>query len=210
MKIQPIVEGHGEVDAVPVLLRRLIEEAAFPDITILRTIRQHRSDLVRQLSLDRAIQLARTKDPDAILVLLDGDDDPCPGELATQLNQWAKASAHPIPCEVVIAHREFEAWFLASMESLRGKRGISDHAESHPKPEEPRDAKGKVTQQMVEGRSYVETADQVALTSAFEMQSAYRSCRSFRKMVKVFGILVAACGIGLPPWPPANWDAILQ
>lgn len=58
-------------------------------------------------------------------------------------------------------------------------RGLSSHiaslrlgfspAEPHLKPEEPRDAKGKVTQQMVEGQSYVETADQVALTSAFEM-----------------------------------------
>ena len=27
MKIQPIVEGHGEVEALPVLLRRLIDEA---------------------------------------------------------------------------------------------------------------------------------------------------------------------------------------
>lgn len=27
MKIQPVVEGHGEVEAVPILLRRLIDEA---------------------------------------------------------------------------------------------------------------------------------------------------------------------------------------
>lgn len=27
MTIQPIVEGHGEVNAVPVLLRRLVDEA---------------------------------------------------------------------------------------------------------------------------------------------------------------------------------------
>lgn len=130
--------------------------------------------------------MARTRNPDAIVVLLDGDDDPCPGELATQLNAWAKASAHPIQCEVVVAQREYEAWFLGSIESLRGKRGISDQAESHPRPEEPRDAKGRVSAQMVDGRIYIETADQVALTSAFELQSAYRSCRSFRKMVKVF------------------------
>ncbi len=27
MKIQPIVEGHGDVAALPVLLRRLVEQA---------------------------------------------------------------------------------------------------------------------------------------------------------------------------------------
>jgi hypothetical protein len=125
--------------------------------------------------------------------------------LAAQLNTWAKASSDPIPCEVVVAQREYEAWFLGSMESLRGKRGISDEAESHPRPEEPRDAKGRVSAQMVGGRAYIETVDQIPLTSAFEMQSAYRSCRSFRKMVKVFGVLAEACGVRLPAWPPADW-----
>jgi Domain of unknown function (DUF4276) len=205
MTIQPIVEGHGEVDAVPELLRRLVAQAGYPDIQILRAIRSHRADLVRQVSLDRVIQVARTRNPDAILILLDGDDDPCPGTLAQQLNAWAKVSAAPIQCEVVVAHREYEAWFLGAMESLRGKRGVSDDAESDVMPETPRDAKGRLSSKMVAGRFYVETSDQVALTSLFEMQSAYRASRSFRKMVNVFGGLAAAGGVVLPIWPPADW-----
>jgi len=205
MTIQPIVEGHGEVDAVPALLRRLVAEAANPDIRTLKSIRSHRGDLVNQDSLDRVIQVARNRNPDSILILLDGDDDPCPGVLAAQLNLWAKASASPIPCEVVIAQREYEAWFLASMESLRGKRGISDQAQSHPTPEVPRDAKGKLSSQMVPGRFYVETSDQTALTSVFEMQAAFRLCRSFRKMVNVFGVLAQAGGAVIPAWPPPQW-----
>src|SRR2546426_7135782 len=46
-----------------------------------------------------------------------------------------------VPCAVVLAHREYEAWFLASLESLRGRRGIRGDAEAHPDPEEPRDRK---------------------------------------------------------------------
>ncbi|MCY3681537.1 MAG: hypothetical protein OXH16_09065 [Gemmatimonadetes bacterium] len=39
-KIQPIVEGHGEVVAAPVLLRRLIAEAKAWEIDIGRPIRR--------------------------------------------------------------------------------------------------------------------------------------------------------------------------
>jgi hypothetical protein len=205
MTIQPIVEGHGEIGAVPELLRRLVAEAAYPDISILKAIRSHRANLVRQVSLDTVIQVARTRNPDAILILLDGDDDPCPGVLAQQLNAWAKVSAAPMPCEIIVAQREYEAWFLGAIESLRGKRGISETAVSDTAPETPRDAKGRVSSKMIAGRFYVPTSDQVPLTSLFDMQSAYHACRSFRKMVKVFGGLAEACGVVLPAWPPAHW-----
>lgn len=208
MTIQPIVEGHGEVDAVPELLRRFIVEGNCYDVRILKTIRSHRGDLTRQVSLDRVVQVARTKSPDAVLILLDGDDDPCPGVLAQQLNAWSKQSAAPIPCEVVVAQREYEAWFLSSIESLRGHRGISHVAASEAMPETVRDAKGVLTSKMYPGRFYVETSDQVALTAAFDMRSAYHASRSFRKLVRVFGVLTAACGLILPDWPPANWQPL--
>ena len=205
MTIQPIVEGHGEVDAVPELLRRLVAEAAYPDITILKAIRSHRGDLVRETSLDRVIQVARSKNPDAILILLDCDDDPCPGELAQRLRAWARAFSAPIECEVVVAQREYEAWFLGSIESLRGRRGIANDAESEPTPEMPRDAKGALELKMSSGRFYVERTDQVAFTAVFEMGSAFRACRSFRKLVRTFETLAGACGITLAAWPPAGW-----
>lgn len=205
MRIQPIVEGHGEVDAVPELLRRLIAETACFDVHILKAIRAHRGDIIKQVSLDRVIQVARTKNPDAILILLDGDDDLCPGVLAQQLNIWAKESAAPIHCEVVVAQREYEAWFLGAIESLRGHRGISEDAVSELAPEAVRDAKGRLTSKMLQNRFYVERSDQVALTSALELRSAYQACRSFRKFVKVFGVLASACGLILPNWPPSDW-----
>ena len=38
MKIEPIVEGHGEVQAVPVLLHRLLDAAQVFDVDVDRTI----------------------------------------------------------------------------------------------------------------------------------------------------------------------------
>ena len=81
MKIQPIVEGHGEVKAAPELLRRLIAEAQLWDVEVGRPIRMSRSRLVRETELKRAVRLALLQpDCSAVLVLFDGNSD-CPAEL---------------------------------------------------------------------------------------------------------------------------------
>ena len=120
MVIRPIVEGYGEVKAFPVLLRRLVEEAQA--WTIGRPIRRTRSQFVQKAGVEEAVRLAlKEQDCGAILFLFDGDDD-CPAELGPTVQAWAAAVATHIPCSVVIAHREYEAWFLAAIESLRGYR----------------------------------------------------------------------------------------
>ena len=44
--IQPIVEGHGEVGAVPVLLRRFLQDADLFDVKVGNPIRCKRSQIV--------------------------------------------------------------------------------------------------------------------------------------------------------------------
>lgn len=203
--IQPIVEGHGEVDAVPVLLRRLRDEAWLFGHQIGVPIRRTRGQLVREETLCQAVELARRQSNcSSILILLDGDDD-CPRELAPQLESWARAAARGIPSAVVIAQREYETWFLAAVESLRGQRGIRSDA-SHPDDvESARGAREALEDLMIAGRSYHTTADQPALTAMFDMGAAYRRSRSFRRMVNAFGTLARADGIELDVWPPAEW-----
>jgi hypothetical protein len=104
-----------------------------------------------------------------------------------------------------MANREYEAWFLASIEALRGKAGILPDAASHPQPEMPRDAKGELERRMPSSASYSPTVDQAALTAHFDLQNAYRRCRSFRKLVSAFGTLAAAAGVAPAVWPPAAW-----
>jgi hypothetical protein len=106
---------------------------------------------------------------------------------------------------VVMANREYEAWFLASIEALRGKSGILSAAVSHPDPESPRDAKGELELRMLHGSSYSPSVDQAPLTAHLDLESAYRRCRSFRKLVRAFGILAAAAGVAPAVWPPAKW-----
>jgi hypothetical protein len=208
MNIQPIVEGHGEMEAIPVLLRRLRNEAEVYDLDVNRPIRKKRSELVNEVQLRETVRLAmKQEDCAAILILFDSDDD-CPREKGPEVQAWARDEAHDTPCAVVLAHREYEAWFLAAVESLRGHRGIREDAVSHPTPEAPRGAKKQLQDRMIAGRRYNETLDQPALSAVFDLTAAHSRCRSFRRLVNAFGQLATAVGAGLPtPWPPSEWVA---
>jgi hypothetical protein len=204
MRIQPIVEGYGEVTAVPELLRRLCNQAGVFQIGVNRPIRKRRHELVNEDPLRQTVQLALLQeDCGSILILFDADDD-CPKELAPRLRRWAQDEARSTPCTVVIAKREYEAWFLATIESLRGKRGIRSDATSHPDPEGPRGAKEQLEQRLDPGCSYRETIDQVALTAQFDLHEAFLRCRSFRSLVGAFGRLAEGMGVPLVDWA-AKW-----
>lgn len=207
MNIQPIVEGHGEVEAVPVLVRRLRDSAQAYPLEVNPPIRRHRTEFFDEVLLRRAVRLAMKQECEAILLIVDGDAaGNCPLQQAPQILAWAQDEAAGKPCAVVMAYREYEAWFLASLESLRGKRGILDDADSHPNPEQPTGAKEQLEERMQEGKSYHETADQPALSALFDMRPAYQSCRSFRHLVKVFGELAVAGGAAPQvAWPPPEW-----
>lgn len=208
MTIQPIVEGHGEVQALPVLLRRLLHEMEMWDVGVGQPIRRQRDELVTQASLERAVAVARRRDDcGSVLILIDGDDD-CPAHLGPRLCEWAAATV--VPCEVVLAHREYEAWFLAAIESLRGLRGIREDAQPSSDPETPRGAKEKIEDRMEDRRSYSETKDQPALSARFSLSDAYRRSRSFRKFTAAVGSLVRAMGREIAEWPPPAWTARVE
>jgi hypothetical protein len=203
--IQPIVEGQGDEAAVPLLLRRLRDEAQAWGLEVGRPHRKRRTQLVKKDSLQSAVRVAVLREDCAgILVLFDADDD-CPKELAPTLEEWAREAAGGKPCAVVMANREYEAWFLASIEALRGRAAILSDATSHPDPEVPRDAKGELERRMPRSASYSPTVDQAALTAHLDLEIAYRRCRSFRKLVSAFGALAAAAGVAPAVWPPAAW-----
>ena len=97
MIIQPIVEGQGEEAAVPLLLRRLRDEAQAWGLEVARPHRRRRTQLVKKDSLQTAVRVAALRqDCAGILVLFDADDD-CPKELAPTLEQWAQEAAGGSP-----------------------------------------------------------------------------------------------------------------
>jgi hypothetical protein len=192
-----IVEGHGEVEAVPVLIRRLVSEAD-PSISVRipSPIRIPKSRLVKEGELEKAVELiARKVAPaGAVLVLLDSDED-CPATLGPDLLSRARNARSDLPLAVVLAKQEYEAWFLAAASSLRGQRGLRADLAAPAEPEEIRGAKEWLSARMAGNLSYVETLDQPALTKTFDMEQARQSdsfdkCR--REVEKLMQVLRAA------------------
>lgn len=202
MVVVPIVEGHGDAAAIPVLLRRLVDLAkAWDAVRIGQPIRCNRNQLLQEAQLRKRVRVARLReDCGAIMVVFDSDRD-CPVERAGQVREWAVAEAAPGYCDVVLAQREYEAWFLATVESLRTHRSVKSDAVSLPHPESPLDAKGRLEAMM--RISYSERTHQPAFSAIFCMADAYACCRSFRKLVDSFGRLMEGFGVDLSAWPRA-------
>ncbi|MDP2794033.1 MAG: DUF4276 family protein [Sulfurisoma sp.] len=207
MKLYPIVEGHGEVAAAPVLLRRLLwDQAQCYGMDVGTPIRRTCSQFRREEEVQRIVRVALLQ-PDcaAVLLLFDGEDD-CPFELAAKVRGWAQAAAGQTPCEVVIAYREYETWFLASVESLRGRWGIAGDALAPINPEAKRNAKGALEEFMPANCAYSPTVHQADMSANFDMALAHRRNRSFRKLVKTVGDLLGQLGQTIPAWPPVEWQ----
>lgn len=193
VSIACIVEGYGEVAAVPILLRRIVRELDH-DIELsipLPPIRVHRNKIIKEGELEKAVALAALKinGDGAILILLDADND-CPASLAPILVQRAKMARSDLPISVVLAKPEYEAWFLASAVSLRGKQGLSSTMEPHHDPESATGAKGWLRERMEDNRKYSETLDQPALTRHFNLKAAQQTS-SFDKLVREISRLLS-------------------
>jgi hypothetical protein len=179
--ILPIVEGLSEVQAVPVLLRRLLSRLGREDIQIARPFRVSRLKVVRPGELERAIlQGSRDrKNLSGLLVLLDADDDD-PASLEAHLVERCRA-ASALPTVVVAARRELESWFLGGKEAFRGFRGIRPDANAPPDPESIRGAKERLSRNMA-GRSYVEVDDQPAFAERLDLDLAFQRCASLQRL----------------------------
>ncbi|MBS1825762.1 MAG: DUF4276 family protein [Acidobacteria bacterium] len=155
LRIAPLVEGDGEVNALPILLRRIAFDID-PSVSLkhVKPFRHPAGRLIKPEGLERALNaVAITHPHHAILVLIDSEDD-CPATLGPHLLHRATTARPDLLISTVLAYREFETWFLAAAESLSGVRGLPSNLIPPPDPEAIRDAKGWLTKQMPSGTCY--------------------------------------------------------
>lgn len=183
-----VVEGHGEVQAAPILLRR-IAQLTDPTLAVHTPtpIRVPRDRVIKPGELERSLELASRKlaGPGGVLVLLDSEGE-CPAHLGPTLRERAITVLRDRPVAVVLANQEFEAWFLAAAESLRGLCELPQDLAAPLDPEAIHGAKEWLRRQMPRGRTYRETLHQPALAARFDLRAAL-TAPSFDKLYREVG-----------------------
>lgn len=128
------------------------------------------------------------------MILLDADaDDLCVKQASESLAPKLAEATGFETSSLVFAVREYEAWFLASAETM-----IENAATYTYDPEERRDAKRELERHLGLSFPYDVREDQPAYTSRLNLDLCESRSRSFRKLLKEFKQLLAHCGL-IPP-----------
>jgi len=189
MVIAPIVEGYGEVRAIPSLLHKIARHIA-PELQLVvcNPIRRSRSQIVKPRELEKDVIQASylLEERDAlkygwILLFLDADDD-CPATLGPDLRRRARQAREGLNVDVILPMYEYESWILASAQALEAQ-GLLYSASNLLQPEGVRDAKGRL-KQLRPGQRYSETVDQDKLTKKLDITEA-RQARSFNRFYRI-------------------------
>ena len=107
----------------------------------------------------------------------------------------------------MLARREYEAWFLASIPAIAGREirpGLSIPAGTvfDGDPEEKRGAKEWLTKHYPRGKAYKPTMDQLALTKMIDFAMLRsRGVRAFGTLERAFRFLAAPGGARVYPPP---------
>lgn len=206
LRIAAIVEGDGEVESLPILIRRHAQQLGWTArVQVDPVLRQPASKLLKPGELERHLILGRRKlgGPGGLLVLLDSDDA-CPAQQGPALLARVRAAVSDLPSAVVLAHREYEAWFVAAATSLGGRRGLPPSLVPHPNPEGLRGCKEWLTGFMPQGRPYSPRLDQPALTAAFDFEAALAACPSFDKCHREIRLLLQQAARITPGFDPGE------
>ena len=198
-KIGLIVEGDGELDAAPTLLVRALQHLGRHDAFCgLTQNAGGRFKLTRAQGLEKFVERAYREPNDAALLILIDSEGECPATLARALAARIETHGARRPTAVVVAHRMYEAWFVACGPALVGRALPSRPAfgaglaVAGNDGESVRDAKAHLNQQLPRERPYKETQDQKTLTRWLDLEMAASNSRSFRRFLDAVSQLLDA------------------
>jgi hypothetical protein len=191
MYIAPIVEGHGEVEALPPLLHRIVKAAGYQGQLIVNPpIRIKVGSFVNDSDYrSKRLQLAGAKaaEHNGIVLLLLDCEDHCPAQLGPTLLDAAHAARGDVRFLVVLSYREYETWFLAAARSLRGHGGLPTNLESPGSPEAVRGAKEWLGRHMPGG--YDPITHQAVFSRAMDLEQAKTNVSFNRFFIRLASLI---------------------
>ncbi len=198
--IVPIVEGPGDAEAIPVLLRKVLAYLNKSHIHVATPKNAHGcSNIERPGGLEKFVEHAfRTKECGGVLLVLDTDGDVrCPKTLAPALASRIRKYGARKPVAIVFAKNEYEVWFIASVESIAGKpikgnAGIAQGVTAPTSCESVRNPKAWIEKNFSNKQKYKETLHQAPLSALVDPATAAPRSRSFRRLIHAVEELVAS------------------
>jgi hypothetical protein len=192
-------EGEGEEGAMPSLVLRLRDHLGLEALPFIPRNGNWRKSLVTAAQVRESCEQIRGNGScQALLLTRDADNDDlphgdCPKYSAPEIAAWVRELALPFPAAVVLFYKEYETLFLAGAGAMAGKdvvdqrdrtvATIPDDVAPHPAPEHPRDAKGWVRANLVDG--YKPTLFQTSLTRLLDFDVMEASAlSSYRRLVR--------------------------
>ncbi|MBS4097178.1 MAG: DUF4276 family protein [Sulfuricella sp.] len=190
-RLLPIVEGDGDLKAVPVLLRRLLERHGLYEVELLHP--QKRGELPKvSANFDNYFRMA-IKENAAILWVLDFDCDfcRCPFEEAEKLYRRAQVIRAGWPFKMAFLSLEFESLFLAEKQAATAVLKLPANTVFPGNPEvTPRDAKGWLSEAQPKGFAYKPTVHQDKIAARLDLDTLRAVSSDFRHMEKALLQLV--------------------
>ncbi len=181
IRILPVVEGDGDLAAVPELMRRVLHEAGHFGINLGRP--HKRGDLPKVLArFDDYFRVAILEGA-AIFWVMDYDCDTCIDQTRDLrlLRAHAACVDTSVDVEFVFMVKEYESLFLADHETTR--RVFTDIPASFAFPNHPeavRDAKGALSKARPKGSAYKSTQHQKTLTAQVNLTRLRERSLSYR------------------------------
>jgi hypothetical protein len=177
-----VVEGPGDLAALPVLLRiHLAARGEYRDLLGKPIPTRGRDRAIAGKGLEGYVQAAANRPGcRAVLVLLDSDKDPA-CQLGPELLTRAQSVAR-IPVVIALAEPNFEGWIVASAESL-GIDGL-DFA--------PTTAPARLLEAALPGK-YVKPVYQPKLAARIDLNLATSRSQSLRRTLDRVDRLIAEC-----------------
>ncbi|MBV8116575.1 MAG: DUF4276 family protein [Candidatus Eremiobacteraeota bacterium] len=186
-RVSSIVEGHGEERAVPALIHRVAAALGKETPHVLPPIRVRIGRFLNdETEFGEKLDLAanQTLGDGAVVVLFDNEDG-CPAVDAPKLLHKMRNRRADVPITLVQAFREYETWFLYSLESLQPL--LPNWTPATTVNTMRRDAKGQIAHLM--GEKYEPVIHQVQLTRLLDIAAA-RNCDSFDKFCREMDIVL--------------------
>lgn len=178
-----VVEGHGDGQAALNLVVRLWADLALGPFHWAEPLRG--KNLHQERGIEKVCALLRSKKEVGGLLILRDEDDNCPKEVAPLVASWVREQSLPFPTAVVLAHREFEAFFLPCISRMAGQKlkdrsglerdGLRPGTAFTGDPEQIRGVKEWLSRHMLPGRSYKPTVDQLPLSRLIDFE-LLRTC----------------------------------